>query len=603
MTRRVLLHALAEGIREGTLEAALRALRGFDPWLRARARRRLRALLRQAGALSTVQELPHLLRLSYVMAAAGLPTCEIDDVAAIAGEQAAVAAEVAASSRPLPRRGPWLVGSVVAAAAVVAVAILVGRWWLRPFDPRLLPAGAVLSGPLPALVVAVSGGDPDAQQIARARGSSRQVRRALGDEGAAALAEVMAAMSGDGGPSPTTPEAARHRLTNAVVGLDRALEQQGLPFFVDELSFVQGGRLVPFTMSFYVEREVRVTAGKDVVRVVHLWRLDSVNLALGFLGYTQAHCPAALVLLDQVESDLVRFVLPTLPDGERLELIDRETRGHDEPWVDELERRGGDLVRRWLSALPPAEVAGTGEVGRLLARRRTLIRSWEGELAGLGRELLVPERLIPEAAYSRDLALKVPRKQLYEWDELHRELLREEHLAAFLRLREAYVANVQRHEIEHRIDYGRGLVPVPALLAEGLGLENPLDAPEGGLAARSRQELRAYLAETAQAPYSPVLGLLLLGRNLFAPGSSGGPYWYAARALFKGLAEELGCADRHRLTGRIRPADSAGLLLDVLARDDATLRRGLERLHRRAFGEPIPVVNITADVRHRAWRR
>lgn len=603
MTRRLLLHALAVGVRAGTIEATLHALRGYDPWLAARARRRLRALLRHAGTLTSVQEPPHLLRLAYLLARQGYPSAELDDVAAITAEQErAVAGDAKAGSRP-PRRGAWLTGAALGLLVLAIAAVPVARWWTRPFDPRQLPAGAVLAGPLPELLVAVARSDADGAERAMTRVDAHATRRALGDEGVEALLAVMAAARAAGGLPAGAAEAARHRLTTSVVGLDRALERRGLPFFVDELSFVESGRVTPFLMSFYVERELRVTAAEQAVRVVHLWRLDSLNLSPGYVGYTQAHSPAALVLLDQVESDLVRYLLPALPEGETLELVDPETRGRDPRWAAELEVAGAALVRRWLAKLPPDAAHGAVAVGRLLARRRALVHGWQRQLTGSGRELRVPMRLIPEAAYATDLARRVPRAQLYEWEALHRELVQKDRLGAFLRLREIYVANVQRHEIEHRLDYTRGLVPLPLPLTEALGVGNRLDVPEGGLAARSRQELRAYLAEAAQAPHSPVLSLVLLARNLFAPGSRGGPYWYASRVIFQGLADELGITVQPREPDQGRLADSASLFRAVMAHDDAALVGALERFHARAFSAPIPVVQVTAEIRHRPWRR
>ncbi len=598
MVRRLVLHALGEGIRVGAIEGALRALRGHDPWLAARARRRVRAAVRQAGTLTAVQEPPHLLRIAYLLVAVGHPASGLDEPEAIAAEQAA-----AAPGGPPPRRGPWLVGSIGALVLLALVAVLVVRRWSDPFDPRALPAGVILSEPLPEVILALSRGDELAVERAARRATAADARVALGDEGTEALATVIAAARAAAALPRFRHKSDRYPLTNAVVALDHALERRGLPFFVDELSFVDAGRLVPFTMSFYVERDVAVMSGSATVRVVHLWRIDPVNLTPAFLGYTQAPTPAALVLLDRVESDLVCYVLPALPGGEPLELVDRATRDTGAAWVDELEAGGGQLVRRYAAALPPAELVGVDEVGRLLARRRALVRRWQRTLAALDRELVVPERLIPEAEYSRELLRRVPRQELYEWDALHRELRRRERLAAFLRLRDLYALNVQRHEVEHRLDYARGLVPVPARLAAALGLDNPLDAPEGGLAARARQELRAYLAEIVAAPHSPVLGLVLLGRHLFAAGTRDGAYGHAARALFTGLAEQLGVEAASVGGDRVRQEDVARLFLAVLARDDAALRRALERLQLDTFGEPVPAVTVTADVRNRPWRR
>ena len=77
--------------------------------------------------------------------------------------------------------------------------------------------------------------------------------------------------------------------------------------------------------TYYVEREALVVSGDRSVRAIHLWRLDDLNLREGYLGYTRPSTPAALVLLDQIESDLVRYVLPALPPGEQMLLVDERT--------------------------------------------------------------------------------------------------------------------------------------------------------------------------------------------------------------------------------------------------------------------------------------
>src|SRR6201999_4491591 len=96
------------------------------------------------------------------------------------------------------------------------------------------------------------------------------------------------------------------------------------------------------------------------------------------------------------------------------------------------------------------------EVGTLLAKRRMLVRRWRRTMADGGNLLRVPERLIPEADYGKSLHLRVANEELYDWDELHGDLLSKKNYAAFLRLRDPYVLAIERHEVEHRLDFARG---------------------------------------------------------------------------------------------------------------------------------------------------
>jgi hypothetical protein len=89
------------------------------------------------------------------------------------------------------------------------------------------------------------------------------------------------------------------RFHNAGNGLTALLKRRKLPYFVDVDTLQQGGRTVPLMMSFYVERESEYRAGSVHVRALDLWRLDTVRVRFGALGYTRPRTPAALVLLDQ----------------------------------------------------------------------------------------------------------------------------------------------------------------------------------------------------------------------------------------------------------------------------------------------------------------
>lgn len=595
MVRRALAFALQRGVEAGSPDAVGPALRGVDPLIRLLARRRWRSLAARARLCTTSDDPRHLLRVAFLLLVVGMPAAEWDDEPAIAREYLE-----AVSGARAPLRGPWL--SVAALLALVMlIALPIGIHLLtRPFDPREGEVGHALGSDVPGFVVALSQGSFDEASALRKRATSR--RAALGDPATKeldALLESADALA----RAQSEPKAAVERFTAATVSFDNALAQRNLPYFLDADVLGGAGSVKPLLFSFYAEREAYFESGGNEVRVLHLWRLDRLNLVQGYLGYTRPSTPAALVLLDQVEADLVEYVLPALPAGEPMTLADLETRLAGEEWVDPLEKWGGERVRAHYALVPEANTPQARRVATLLARRRSLIDHWRKDLAGLGHVLRVPERLIPEADYAKELELRISRAQLTEWDDLHAELTSRQLLGAFLALRGAYVRAVERHEVQHRLDYARGLVPVPEILCRMLGVDNPLDAPQGGMAARARDELSAYLASIISAEQSPVLELLLLSRHLFDKSALGGAYWYAALAAYRGIAGELDI-DPQALLGRgaVSRARAGALVQAVLGKPPEELRQAAARFYEKAYGQRLPPVTLRRATDHRAWR-
>jgi hypothetical protein len=596
--RRTLLSALARAVEQGSAVAIAPALSGTDPIVRTVVKRRLRQLLARARLSTGVDDEIHVLRLAYLLAW-GTPEAGYDDVDAIRAEQ-----EAAARTLRAPVRGPWLtLGIVVFVLLAVTVPFGVRRA-LRPFDPRQTPDGRVLGEELTSYVIAVSRGPGRAGEVAAARGraTSKEARRALGGDVCDKLGALLDATAKVPAAGAGMHEAV-DAFTAATATFDRALAERNLPFFVDSDVMQTAAGVTPLLISFYVERDVRVESEGKEERVVYLWRLDSLNLRQGYLGYTKSTTPAALVLLDQIESDLVQYVLPALPEGEPMSFVDLETELSGEAWVAPLEQRAGELLRRHYSRVPEARTPAAQRVGELLARRRTLVAAWRKDLAGLGHILRVPERLIPEANYSEGLELRISRKELSEWDDLHDELLSHDVLAAFLAYRTAYARSVERHEVQHRLDYARGLIPVPELLCKMTGLENPLDAPASSLPGRARDELSAYLASIITAEHTPLLELLLLSRHLFDKPSLGGVYWYTALAAFRGIASELGI-DPESLLGRgaVRRERSAALVGAVLDKPPEQIRAAATRFYQKAYGQKLAVVQAKSARENRPWR-
>jgi hypothetical protein len=173
---------------------------------------------------------------------------------------------------------------------------------------------------------------------------------------------------------------------------------------------------------------------------------------------------------------------------------------------------------------------------------------------------------------------RVGRTELREWDELHAALLEPALLNAFETIRDSYVASVERHEVQHRLDYARDTIELPAAIAEPLGAENVLAIAPDSFAARTRDELSAHLAALAQAPGSPLLELLLFARHMFSPA---GPYTSAAFIAFRGLGEELGIDVQGLVGNRITPPEATQLLLLIAKKPDSEVRRAANDYYHR----------------------
>jgi hypothetical protein len=585
--------ALAEGARQGSHVSARSALRALDPLLRLVAVRRMARLIERAKRESSSDDPAHVLRVAALLAVRPVPDAALDDAPAVEAELAAL------GPFAIRRRPPWWTLGALAAVVSVVAAVFAARSVLAPFDARATPAGHVLEAGLGEFVRTV-GGRPGTRASKRAVVTSKASKQAFGDGGVATLerlldaAERLAAASHEDSGSKE-----RDGYLAAAEAVARLLADKKLPYFVDA-DVLSGTGFRPILMSSYVEREVSLEVGGLGVRALHLWRLDRLGVRFGALGYTRPRTPAALVLLDQVETDLVRWVLPALPEGESMELVDAESRLRPEPWVTDVERRAAGVLRRHYE--PFRSDPAVERVGRLLARRRALVKKWTASLSGQGLSFNVPERLVPEGDYAKELEIRITRANLREWDELHDELLSRETLAGFAKLRDRYTLSIERHEAQHRWDFSRGFVPLPELVARMVGAENPLDAPEGGYAASVRNEFSAYLAQLGTGPDSPLLDLVLMTRLSLSRDTVGTAHSHAAVTCLLAVGRELGIAPEPYLERGMRRRDVADLFLALVSHPPAKLRDAARTAFATSFGVPLPAVT-RRDVRdNRPWR-
>lgn len=591
MLRKLIFFAIERGITHGERHEVFNALVGFDPLLQALARKKLSSALRFAELNTSIENSAHRFRVAALHLCRVLPEAGFEDEAAVRRDY-----ERARGSGNAPRRGPWLSATLGGALLLAAAGLLALRSLTAPFDPRATPAGELLGPALTDFVVASR--EPSAGERVE---ELTQKANAVFDAPAAqafsrALAETTQLSHAD-----DASDEGMNRLINAVTEFDTLLAKSEHPYFIDVDSVRGTDASLPVLLTFYTERERLVEVEARSIRVVHLWRLDQLALSQGYLGYTRPHTPAALVLLDQVEEDLLGDVLPALPEGEVMEFVDFATRHRGEAWVPAVEGAAANALRKHFAAMPEAQRRRHEAVGNLLAQRRKLVRDWQLTIRALGEQLRVPRRLIPEANYLRDLELKVPREQLREWETIHEQLLQAEHLAAFRELRDNYVEAVERHEVQHRIDYARELFAVPPVLAERLGIDDPLAHGPRTLAGRARDELSAYLASIASAKPTPHMELALLARHLFND-SLGGPYSYAALGAFESIARELNISTQATERRVLKRPTLAELVVAVLARDSAELHDAAIRVYEKQYEATVLEPKIVRQRDFEAWR-
>jgi hypothetical protein len=513
----------------------------------------------------------------------------------------------AAPSGPRNGGGRKALAALIAIGGVALAAVAghhVREHFDRPFDPRTTPIGAVLGRGLPAFLVQAhqSGGHVPATQ--RAALFPASTKPAFG-EAAGAIDAVFTTIDDAARIEPTTADARQEAFLAALTTANVALEKGKKPYFLDGDLFGASDRRLPVVFSFYVQREGTFPVGEPSLpeRVVWVWRLDGLNLRKPYLGYTRPAMGAAIVSLDEVESQLVQYVLPALAPGEPVELLDEVSLDGSLAWQKTLQDRAGEAVR---AEVGRGADAATGEVGQLLARRRKLIRSWRTDLAALGHRLVIPERLIPEADYVHDLAGRLGRGELADWEDVHDDLHAEPRLRAFERVRDGFALAVQRHELQHRLDFRLELVPLPPSLRELLGVRNELALSPTSLPLRVRDEHAAYLASLASTSY-PHTDTVLLSRFLFDKSQWGDVYSYTALAVLSDLATHLDVVPSEPLVERraIVRERVARLLERLLSFDDGALRDAARRAFVAARGGDGPVAlpaTLPSTQSAAAWR-
>ena len=594
MIRRRVLHVLALLADAEDRRAVRRAAYpAISPVIRGSVRKRVERAMSAAYLEAIEADEAHVHRLAY-LAVAGLPDDAHLGVAAVKARFDEARRGVSAPSK----HGPSAVGlALLLVACGVAGGVV---WWqTRPLEalrgstaetsdawtrggrPR---AGtpeqrALFEDVLPDWVVAL-----DRVHQSRARNDDRtpdpQSVEALAASTSNLLSRAESALGRDTtsflhaltdqaeelvlGRSMPAPDS-HLRSIDAFVGV---LADQGLGYYVDAELMVRrdgkpGARVL---MSTYVVEDVAFYySGDDRVRVLTLTRLDSLSFGRSVLGYTREQVSDALVLQARIETHLVDFLLPSLGQDARMPLVDHEsTRG--EEWPSEVEAAAGADARTAALAIAGPEGQRLGDV---LQRRRALLDTWSERFVG-SLVIARPRGFDFDVNLYRGIESRIPRAEWRELESIASELEDAALRRAYRVLEEAFSASVERHEVQHRLDFVSGAMHHATPLLDALGATTHEDGTRNERSWKRRTELSAYLSELARSPDLAHINLALFSRHLFHRSGWGTAESSSMLLIFEGLARHLGL--EHEPLVRRRRVDRSALaeLYLAIRRNEAT---------------------------------
>jgi hypothetical protein len=591
------LDALARAARASEDHVARQALAKADPavawWLR---RRVARAIRWASSCVADPWDRGHILRLAYLREARALGDLDFEDRPAVQ------ASFDAAAARAVPAPRFWatstILGGLVLVAALGAGAV---AWHTAAFEPSSTPVGRVLGPDLTAYVVRASH-----LRAAQRAATSAAPPGTLDDDApppleplASPVLEPLSALlqayrTSVLGP-PCTGAGCGDDLSASTQRLNGALHAARQPYFVDFV-FLSDGE--PMLMSYYVARERTAKIEGAEVRLLRVQRLDELDKSLPVLGYTSPRLGAGLVTLDTIERDLVQVVMPALREDGLARLVDQASRDDGAPWAADVERSAGQALRRDYASYRSSDLDA---VTALLARREDLYWELTGAIARTGASLARPRRLV-----SRDpleaLEGFVPLSSLRAWREVNASLDEAPMRDAFGVVLDRIADRIERHELQHQIDFRAGLVTLPADLAALIGVADPIVAP-GGAAARCRDELSAELAAIATDPELAATMLTLSLGAVFDRGQWSTPYAYAGSVLLAAVAKELGVGpDDPRPIGldrgRVTP-----LFVAVVSRPGKDIADAASQAYAHLFATSLPPLALGPWTTSPVWRR
>ncbi len=322
----------------------------------------------------------------------------------------------------------------------------------------------------------------------------------------------------------------------ATARMDNALLASKLPYFVDTNVIVNLDRGSKFVImyEFTVDSMGLFQSEAAKVRSVRVRRIDKLNWEHTLLGFVNPHRIYAVVLLDQIDELMVRYLLPGLAADSPLALI-----AFDEtpsPASRAIAARGGEVAREELGTIVAPQDAL--EVGEALRARRELFVKWR---TVMHVPVKPPAKLAMDlAGFEKELSDDLSHEELRTLRDVQHRLSQPTAVETYERLRDAFADSIERHEVQHRIDIIRP-IPIPKEIDE-------LVPPNAGKSSdrrrqRMQAELSAYLSQIGRDEKMARTTYTLLLRFLVDPKTRNTPEAVAAMITTEELAKELRVKD------------------------------------------------------------
>jgi hypothetical protein len=599
MLKRTTLAALGRAAQGGEDHLARRALAGADPLVALFCRPRVtKAIARASSLVADRSDRGHVLRLAYLLEAGCREEADYEDRAAVRRDFEALAV-----GAPPVRQG-WHLSIAALALVVVAVAFAVVRpWSAKSFDPRSAPLGKALGDDLARYVASVSrasharAGDDEpgrAPDPPRLDDASRErvlsaVARDVGGAGSEAARRLFVAYEA-AAQSPAGDRGLDDAMVGALQRTNGLVREAHRPYWFDVIGDSATG---PLIVAYYVARSATVSAEGASILVLRVQRLDTLNRSLALLGYTSPRMGAAVVTLDTLEEEAISLLLPALEPGTVAHVVDRETEASAPDWAEAIEKRAGEELR---AEVPADRRAVLADVADLLARRTAVLATLQVVAQYAGGSIITPTRLV-ETDRLDGLDGRVARSVLAEWRDVNAGLAEPRAQAAVGAFVEGLATIVDRHEVQHQIDFRAGIVPVPAVMDDTLGIEGASGLDPSPLEARCRDELSAELAAMAQTPELASTAFMIATIPLFDRHDWGSPYSYVAAAILTALGRELGGTEAtYAGRGAFLRESAASAFLAITAKSGPEIAILAGRAYARLFGHEL------ARVRAGAWQ-
>ena len=601
MFQRLVLDALAQAARGGEDHLAREALKSADPAVRSRLRSRVAERIALASA-SVVDrsDRSHVLRLAF------LQEFRLADDLDLENREAVRAAfDVASAGIVVERKHRLWYTSLSLGLVAVSLALVAFRVAHppAPFSPLTTTLGDALGPTLTKYVVSVHQRAQDREDGSLPRDDvtsthdtlMSKVTSVLGNANGKPFERLLSSYE-DLAFGKRSDAATREAFESSLQQTNASLHAAHAPYLVDVLEDAAG----IFLTSSYIAKERAVKAEGTSIRLLQAQRLDSLNLALAVVGYTRPQLGAAVVTLDMLEREIVAIIAPALVAGGRARIVDPKTEETDD-WVEPFERRAAELLRGdYASVRTPA----IDRLIDLLARRDRLFWQFRRATAFSNVAVYRPVRVVSRGDTSA-LDGRVPGSELRAWqainDELDSALMRE----AFDELLERYSEPIERHEVQHQIDFRRGLVVVPAPLRDILGMPETMDVEPWSAAARCREELSADLASIATTEKGALTALVLSQEPLFDRSTWGTPHAFGAAVIMTAMAVELGIPTGEPLftRGHFDRRRAKELLFAVAERPRDAISAAARGAYQTLFGVVPPPLDFDSWKVARAWRK